>query len=169
MAVFELEPYSATDIAAYQSCYRTATPVTNVTVDGGPGTGAGSGEAALDIEDLIGLAPNASILVYSGKNSGSGAIDTYRAIVTQDRAKVISTSWGLCEPQEGRRPPARRTRCSRRPPSRARPSSPPPATTASRTASAAATPTPAVDDPASQPYVTGVGGTSLSDGRAPAL
>ena len=64
MAVFELEPYSASDIATYQACYGTTTPMTNITVDGGPGTGAGQGEAALDIEDLIGLVPNTSILVY---------------------------------------------------------------------------------------------------------
>src|SRR6185312_1508596 len=41
VALFELEPYSASDIAAYQSCYGTATSVTNVPVSGGPGSGAG--------------------------------------------------------------------------------------------------------------------------------
>ena len=101
VGLFELEPYSASDVAGYQACYGTSTPVTNITVDGGPGTGAGQGEAALDVEDVIGLVPNASVFVYEGKNTGTSALDTYRAIVTQNRVKVISTSWGLCEPQEG--------------------------------------------------------------------
>ena len=72
--------------------------VTDVTVDGGAGSadhGYGSGEAALDIEDVIGLAPAASILVYQGpNNNGTGPYDTYSAIVSQDKASVISTSWG---------------------------------------------------------------------------
>jgi hypothetical protein len=162
VAVFELEPYSASDIATYQACYGTATPITNVTVDGGPGTGAGQGEAALDIEDVIGLVPNASILVYSGKNTGTGAIDTYRAIVSQNRAKVISTSWGLCEPQEGSGASTENTLFQE-------------AAVQGQTIFAASgdhgvkdctsgahSTSASVDDPASQPFVTGVGGTSLA-------
>ena len=163
VAVFELEPYSASDIAAYQACYGTATPVTNITIDGGPGTGAGQGEAALDIEDLIGLVPNTSILVYSGKNSGAGALDTYRAIITQNRAKVVSTSWGLCEPQEGSSAASTENTLFQE------------AAVQGQTIFAASgdhgvkdctsgshSTSATVDDPASQPYVTGVGGTSLS-------
>ncbi|MGH2895106.1 MAG: putative Ig domain-containing protein, partial [Solirubrobacteraceae bacterium] len=162
VAVFELEPYSASDIAAYQACYGTSTPITNITVDGGPGSGAGQGEAALDIEDLIGLVPNASILVYEGKNSGTGALQTYQAIVTQNRAKVISTSWGLCEPQEGSLAAGVESELFEE------------AAVQGQTIFAASgdhgvkdcvgshSSTNSVDDPASQPYVTGVGGTSLS-------
>lgn len=163
VALFELEPYSASDIAAYQACYGTATPVTNITVDGGPGTGAGQGEAALDIEDVIGLVPNASILVYEGANNGNAAMDTYRAIVSQNRAKVISTSWGLCEPQEGSAAAGAENDLFLE------------AATQGQTFFAATgdhgvkdctsgtgSGTRTVDDPASQPWVTGVGGTSLS-------
>jgi hypothetical protein len=163
VALYELEPYSASDVATYQSCYQTATPVTNVAVDGGAGTGSGSGEAALDIEDLIGLAPNASILVYEGPNSSNGPIDTYRAIVTQNRAKVISTSWGLCEPQETASGAATENTLFQE------------AAVQGQTIFAASgdhgvkdclkgkgATSISVDDPASQPYVTGVGGTSLT-------
>jgi len=162
IALFELEPYSASDVAAYQSCYGTATSVTNIPVYGGPGTGAGSGEAALDIEDLIGLAPNASILVYEGKNSGTGALQTYQAIVTENRAQVVSTSWGLCEPQEGTAAAGVESEFFQE------------AAVQGQTIFAASgdhgvkdcvsgthSTSSAVDDPASQPYVTGVGGTSL--------
>jgi subtilase family serine protease len=102
VALYELEPYAAADIAAYQSCYGTHASVSNVVVDGGAGGGPGQGEAALDIEQVIGLAPQAKIFVYEGPNStssapGSGYYDTWSAIVGQDRVRVISASWGQCE------------------------------------------------------------------------
>jgi Pro-kumamolisin, activation domain/Putative Ig domain len=162
VALFELEPYSASDVATYQSCYGTAASVTNLPVSGGPGSGSGSGEAALDIEDVIGLAPNASILVYEGKNTGTGALQTYQAIVTQNRAKVVSTSWGLCEPQEGSAAAGVESEFFQE------------AAVQGQTIFAASgdhgvkdcvsgtqSSGASVDDPASQPYVTGVGGTSL--------
>lgn len=165
VALYELEPNSASDIAAYQSCYGTSASVSDVEVDGGAGTGSGSGEAALDIEDVIGLAPSASILVYQGPNTNSGAYDTYLRIVTDDAAKVISTSWGLCEAQEGSSAAAAENTLFQE------------AAVQGQSIFAAAGDTGsqdctdsarmplsglAVDDPASQPYVTGVGGTELS-------
>src|SRR6202035_913799 len=106
VAVYELEPNDPNDIAAYQSCYGTNASVSYFPVDGGAGTGSGSGEAALDIEDVIGLAPKANIVVYQGPNSNSGApgagpYDTYQKIITDNVAKVITTSWGQCEAMEG--------------------------------------------------------------------
>ncbi len=101
IALYELEPFSPGDVAAYQACMGTSTTVDVTAVDGGPGTGSGSGEAATDIEDVIGLAPKATIDVYEGPPTGQGAFDTYTAMVTQDTAQVISTSWGLCESQVG--------------------------------------------------------------------
>ncbi len=106
IALYELEPYDPNDIATYQSCYGTHVPVSNVNVDGGAGSGPGTGEAALDVEQAIGLAPGATVLVYEGPNANSGApgagpYDTWNAIISQDRARVISASWGQCEPVEG--------------------------------------------------------------------
>ncbi len=163
VALFELEPYSAADIAAYQSCYGTTTSVTNINIDGGPGSGSGQGEAALDIEDLIGLAPHASILVYQGDNTGTGALRTYQAMITQHRAQVISTSWGLCEPTTGSLTADVENVLFQE------------AAVQGQTIVAASgdhgaqdctsgtwSGRPTVDDPASQPYVTGVGGTSLT-------
>lgn len=163
VALFELEPYYASDIVAYQSCYGTAAPVTNIAIDGGAGTTVSDGEAALDIEDVIGLAPGASILVYEGRNTSTGAMDTYRAIITQNRAKVISTSWGLCEPQEGSAAAGAENTLFQE------------AAVQGQTIFAASgdhgvddcygsthASSNAVDDPASQPYVTAVGGTSLA-------
>ncbi len=97
VGLFEVEPFTPSDVATYQSCYGTHVPVTTVVVDGGA-YGPQSGEAALDIEVVAGLAPSSSIIVYSGPNdTGSGTIDTYTRMVTDDAASVLSTSWGQCE------------------------------------------------------------------------
>jgi YVTN family beta-propeller protein len=97
VALYELEPFAASDIAAFQTCYQTKVPVTTVKVDGGAGTGVGSGEAALDIENVIELAPEVKIQVYEAPNTAQGAIDDYARIASADSAQVVSTSWGLCE------------------------------------------------------------------------
>lgn len=98
VALAEFEPNSAADIAAYRSCYGVRTSVSYVPVDGGAGGGTGSGEAALDIEDVMGLAPAASIDVYQAPNGGStDAYDLYSAIVNDDGDQVVSTSWGVCD------------------------------------------------------------------------
>ena len=101
VGLYELEPFSASDVAAYQACMGTSATVETETVDGGAGTGAGSGEAATDIEEIIGLVPDATVRVYEGPQSGSGAYATYAAMVSDHAANVISTSWGLCEAQLG--------------------------------------------------------------------
>jgi len=97
VALVEFEPNLPSDIAAYQSCYGTSATVNYVGVDGGAGTGAGSGEAALDIEDVIGLAPQATVDVYQAPNSGSATLDLYTQLFNADTDPVVSTSWGLCE------------------------------------------------------------------------
>jgi subtilase family serine protease len=169
VAVYELEPDDPADIAAYQSCYGTHASVSDVHVDGGAGGGAGSGEAALDIENVIGIAPAARVLVYQGPNSATGSAyyDTYRAIVDQDLAQVVTTSWGQCEPAVD--------------PSAARAENAlfEQAAVQGQTIIAAGgddgsedcngndglpDPSLQVEDPASQPFVTGVGGTTLLAG-----
>jgi subtilase family serine protease len=170
VALYELEPYAAGDIAAYASCYGIDPQISNVTVDGGAGSGPGSGEAALDIEQVIGLAPRARVLVYEGPNSnsdgpGSGPYDVLSAIVTQDAARIVSTSWGQCEALQGAAAVRAESVLLEE------------AAIQGQSVLAAAgdegsedcneannTPNTslAVDDPGSQPWVTSVGGTTLS-------
>jgi Pro-kumamolisin, activation domain/Fibronectin type III domain/IPT/TIG domain len=100
VAIYELEPFAISDIQAFDSCYFGASKATNVTtktVDGGPGTGPGSGESALDIENVSAIAPDANIQVYLGPNGVAGPLDLYNQIVQDDSADVVSTSWGECE------------------------------------------------------------------------
>ncbi len=99
IAVYEQEAYSPFDIDAFQACYGTDATVTNINVDGGPPPFEGNDlESALDIEQIIGLAPAAHVLVYQGPIEQKVApIDILSRIVSDDSAKAISTSWGLCE------------------------------------------------------------------------
>jgi subtilase family serine protease len=98
IALFELQPWSASDISAFQSCYKTSAPVSLVKVDGGATPGPGD-ETTLDIETAIGLAPKASVLVYDGPGSSyaTSTIDEDTRIIDDDRAQVLSISYGLCE------------------------------------------------------------------------
>ena len=159
VALYELEPNLTTDISSYQSCYGTSTSVSYIKVDGGAGTGAGEGEAALDIEDVIGLAPKATINVYQAPNSNTGAYENYEQIVDNDTAKVVSTSWGDCESTAGASVISEEGTLFQQ------------AATQGQSIFAAAgdsgsedcgTNALAVDDPASQPFVTGVGGTEIT-------
>ena len=91
------EPNSPTDIKDYQECYGTHTKVSYDKVDHFGMHGPGEGEAALDIETVIGLAPDVNIHVYQAPNTGAAPYDVYRTIVDQDQVQVISESYGLCE------------------------------------------------------------------------
>ncbi|HLX88980.1 MAG TPA: protease pro-enzyme activation domain-containing protein [Acidimicrobiales bacterium] len=161
VALVEFEPDSPADIAAYQSCYATSTAVSYVKVDGGAGSGKGQGEAALDIEDVLGLAPRVSILVYQAPNTDAASIDLLDAIVGQDSAKVVSTSWGLCEPFEQQSGAAAEATIFQQAAAQGQSFF----AAAGDQGSEDCAPDQgglAVDDPGSQPYVTGVGGTTMS-------
>ncbi len=101
IAVAELEPNLKSDIAAYEKCYKIHTRVNYLKVDGGSGSGAGQGEAALDIELLAGLAPQSVIDVYQAPNTGirpgDGFYDLFKKFANSDADKVMSVSWGACE------------------------------------------------------------------------
>ncbi|MBC9730084.1 protease pro-enzyme activation domain-containing protein [Streptomyces sp. TRM68367] len=177
VAVFEMENVDPASIAAYQSCVGTNTSVSHVYVDTAQGAGAPAGstvdgqpvgvESALDIEDLIGLVPGASIIDYQGVDASSATdqnvLDGYQKMVTDDQAQVISTSWGVCEPVEsGATASAENTVFAE---AAAQGQSVVAASGDSGSSDcepATGSSSAAVDDPASQPYVTGVGGTTMT-------
>lgn len=172
IGAYELEPNAPSDIATYQSCYRTHARVSYEKVDRGAGRGSGQGEAALDIEQLIGLAPKANLIVYQGPNNnsdnpGTGPFDTLAAMISQDKVQVISNSWGECESLEG--PADARAENTLLQEAAAQGQtfvtaagdsgsedcwSPPPGGNLNNSLT--------VDDPASQPFAMGVGGTSMT-------
>ena len=102
VALFELADYASSDIAAYNRCYRIHPVIRRIKVDGGT-TVAESGKAVeeitADIETVTGMAPRARILVYeTSGNSLATILDNYGTIMRQDRADVVSSSYGFCEP-----------------------------------------------------------------------
>ncbi len=103
VAIFELDGYNPSDINTYLSNYGLgAARYSNVLVDGATNTaGAGAIEVELDMEVVSAIAPGASQKIYIGPNSTQGVNDTYNKIVTDNVAKVTSTSWGECETASG--------------------------------------------------------------------
>ncbi|MBV8463536.1 MAG: IPT/TIG domain-containing protein, partial [Acidimicrobiales bacterium] len=166
IGIFELASYSPNDVATYQACFGTNASVTNIPVDGGSGGGSVL-EPDLDIEVAAGLAPSSSISVFSGPNNGgSGPIDTYTRMVDDPSVRVLTTSWGLCElemdpaTQQAEQVLFQQAAAQGQTMLAASGDAGSsdcfdPRTGANRTIIA-------VDDPADQPDVTGVGGTSLS-------
>ena len=95
--MFEEQGNLTSDIAAYQKCYGTNAPIAYSEVDGGPPVTAG-GEATLDIDNVISIAPKAAQIVYQGKDfSTTSTLDVYNAIISDDKASIITTSYGICE------------------------------------------------------------------------
>jgi hypothetical protein len=173
VAVFELENVDAGSIAAYQSCVGTDTSVSHVYVDttegaGAPATDGSVGvESALDIEDLIGLVPGASIIDYQGPDAGSATdqnvLDVYQRMVTDDQAQVISTSWGECEAVESSATASAENTVFAEAAAQGQSIVAASGDDGSSDCYLATGSTAkAVDDPASQPYVTGVGGTTMT-------
>ncbi|HJQ45113.1 MAG TPA: protease pro-enzyme activation domain-containing protein [Amycolatopsis sp.] len=180
VGILSLESYSTTDIAAYQSCFGTQASVSSVRIDGGPtappssDTGVGI-ESALDIETVIGLAPGAAITVYQGPDNANTTqyLDVMRKMVNDDSAQVLSTSWGNCESDLQALDPnllsSERTLLAQ-----AAAQGQTVVAASGDAGSTACYPNPSspsrsqlqADDPAAQPYVLGVGGTTMTSSAA---
>jgi subtilase family serine protease len=168
VGIFELEKDYTGDISAYESCYGISTNVSYFKVDHGSGPSGGmygSGEAALDIEDVAGLAPDAKIDVYQGPNNNVGPYDVYQYIIDHPVAKVVTTSWGECEQDLGSSRAAATAAAQAESTlfefAAAEGQSWMAAAGDSGSTDCTSSQDLAVDDPGSQPYVTSVGGTTL--------
>lgn len=115
LAVFELSAYQHSDIATWAHQFYGPSytpPLVDIDVDSGPlgafcPTGdtcypgyGGDIEVDADIEMQLTVAPDARrILVYNAPNdfTGQTSLDEYAKIANDNRADVISSSWGVCE------------------------------------------------------------------------
>ena len=106
VALYELADYANSDISTFQNCFPYLTnsiPITRVLVDGGPtaqNTTGGISEVELDMQIILGLVPNlGGMLVYEAPNTGNNAnyLDNFQKIATDNLAQVVSDSWGDCE------------------------------------------------------------------------
>ncbi len=95
VAVYELEKVNPADIAAYQRCYGTHAKLSYVNT--GHPRFTDDEESALDIEQIIGLAPRVHVIVYQAPDSFTVGVKQFNKIVAQNRARTVSVSWGLCE------------------------------------------------------------------------
>lgn len=161
LALVELDGYNYSDIQDYGTQFNLpVSTLTNVLVDDYSGAaGTGKGEVTLDIDMMLALIPSGStIYVYEAPNGSDSVLHCYQKIADDNLAKSISTSWGTTEAGAG----------------------------ASYTASLNQTlqqmaaqgqsiygasgdegayddhATLSVDDPASMPFMCGVGGTALT-------
>jgi hypothetical protein len=161
IGLLELEPYTRSDVSAYESCYGISASVTNISVDGFDPTATEMGEANGDIEDVIGIAPRASVLDYQAPNTVSALLDVMSRMVSDDRADVLSTSWGICE--AGLSPDFVAAENSELEEAAIQGQSFFAATGDGGSAACSPTgPGLSVDDPGGQPFITAVGGTQLS-------
>jgi uncharacterized repeat protein (TIGR01451 family) len=97
VALYEADGYFASDIVAYENLTgRPNVPLQNILIDGFNGAPTGNGgeqEVSLDIEMIIAMAPNVSkILVYEGNDFLQN--DILNQIAVDNAAKQIGCSWG---------------------------------------------------------------------------
>ncbi|HEX4106879.1 MAG TPA: protease pro-enzyme activation domain-containing protein [Solirubrobacteraceae bacterium] len=179
VAVYELENNFPSDIGQFESCFGI--PTGNVgyeQVDGGPGqvTSGDGVETELDIENVLGVAPDAHVIVYQGPYWASATnqqtLDVYHQMITDDSAQVITTSWGLCESQLGASDAQAENTLFQEAAGQGQSVFAASGDDGSEDCTnARGNPIDqlAVDDPGSQPWVTGAGGTSLTLGTGGAI
>jgi len=101
-AVYELNGYLASDITEYTSTFGLpSVPLTNVCLTGvqcPTDTTDAIAEVTLDIDLMIASAPGlAGIRVYLAPNEDDYGLLLYDQIASENKASVISSSWGLPE------------------------------------------------------------------------
>jgi kumamolisin len=100
IALAEFSAYAASDVSTYNSHYSLgATAASVVKVDGGTTDTSGEDEDELDIEVDYALAPKATVKVYEAPNSDAGEVALYSALASADTT-AVSSSWGEPETQE---------------------------------------------------------------------
>lgn len=185
IALYELDGYLTSDVTLYeQNLFPAPHPnptVTCVSADGAcglcgsnqnqacgsvsPASDNGMIEAALDIDLAMALAPNAQILVYTAKNVSPDSLNLYSQIAADNLAKIVSISWGEDQRSLGVAEMASENTIFKQMAAQGQSVFAAAGDSGAYDASGLSlsySGTLLVDDPASQPYVSGVGGTSLT-------
>lgn len=170
VGVFELDGYSLSDVQAYTQCFGGGgVPIQKVALDGFNGQpGAGAVEVELDMELILSMAPKLSkLMVYEAPNTTQGYNDEFARIVS-DRTPVISVSWGDCEKNMGQPEAQQENKYFQEAAAQGQSI----LVAAGDSGSSSCFQLQAggsgfdtslnADDPAAQPFVTGVGGTTLT-------
>ena len=159
VALLEFSAFKQSNITTYDSHF-SLTPPTPAVVKAGGGTTdlSGEDEVELDIEVVQALAPGAGIKVYEAPNSDAGEIALYSLVVSND-VPSVSTSWGIDEADETA---SNRTALNTDFQEAAAQGQAVFAASGDSGSDDAGNGGTSVDFPASDPYVTGTGGTALT-------
>jgi Pro-kumamolisin, activation domain len=99
LGLIELGPYNLSDVTAYFNSVSQPlnVPIVNVLLGGADGicSGCNDGEEAIDVEQIISMAPNASgLIVYLAYNSNVSAYNAYLQAANDNIVKQMSISFG---------------------------------------------------------------------------
>src|SRR6478609_2322484 len=167
IALVEFSNYKSSDISSFKSCFALTTPVHKRPINGGSNTTSGAIEAELDIEVALSNAPGlSSVEVYTAPNNIAQILPMVDQMVNtaaSTNTYIVSDSWGLCEDFL---PPSFLQAESDELQLAAAAGLSFYAASGDSGSSACEPQQPSntklvVDDPASQPFATGVGGTTL--------
>ncbi|MFI9384326.1 protease pro-enzyme activation domain-containing protein [Kutzneria sp. NPDC052558] len=170
VALWEFDGYKKSDISTYDQQFGLSSPApVTVSVDGAnydSSPGQGQAEVSLDIEIVQAIAPKAATLVYEAPNTDAGELDMANQIVKENKAQVVSISWGLCEQDSTSSTMTSVDNAFKQGAAQGQSFFAASGDSGSKdcTRSDSGAGVVAVDFPASSPNVTGVGGTTLSVG-----
>lgn len=161
VALVEFSSANYSDAAVYASRFGLNNPtLTQIAVDGGTTSMGEAYEVMLDIEMVMATSNATNIYVYTAPNTTANALDVYTRIAEDNLVSQVSISWGVCEAGLGQ------TSASQQNAAFSQMAAEGIAVFAASGDYAAydcdGGGSLAVNDPASQPYVTGVGGTTLN-------
>ncbi|BDI28899.1 hypothetical protein CCAX7_009500 [Capsulimonas corticalis] len=157
IAIFSPTHYSTSDFTGFKAAYGiTGVTVTEVLVNGGATSFSGEDEAALDMDVIAGQAPNSHIYLYESPPDGN--LQIWNKIAA-DNLPVVSCSWGNSEQELTADDAASVNTILQQMASQGQSVF---VASGDNGAFDITSRTPSVDFPASSPYVTAVGGTSVS-------
>jgi subtilase family serine protease len=99
IAIATANTFKASDVAEFWNAFGVTAPDYTI-IKVGRGSHKADPETTLDLERAGAMAPGAKILVYEGANGRNSTFEAvYNRIVAENKASVVTTSWGLCEQQ----------------------------------------------------------------------
>ena len=166
IAFVEFSNYTHIDISTFKNCFGLTNTVVDTSVNGGTSDLSGAGEVVLDVETALGAAPGldtAYVYMAPGTTSMATMINQIVSDQATTNAHIISISWGLCEQFL----PISELAAVNDALQLAAVAGMSVFSASGDNGSSDCLPDAtglAVDDPAAQPYATGVGGTTLDVG-----
>ncbi len=169
LALFELSPFAQSDLTTYNACFGHSRTKIQTIQTGTLKPDDGMMETEMDAELVLSAAPRlATLKIYESGNNAASYFSQWARII-QDAPPVVSTSWGLCEQTLNAPFIAEENTLFALAAAQGQTLFASTGDTGSAGClgtTKSSTSQLAVDDPAAQPFVTSVGGTSLTLNRS---